>query len=276
VINTEILTSLLSDPELRGQISRLLTNKVRVDVKSLETSSLLSRQLFETALSAKQGQKVDNDGRLRRLIKEHLDFYELILEQTLNFNQHLSKQLQGLGVPPTAQNTVPTMSLNADFNSLARAPFVLENNRATPISIGFEITPFVTESGSAFVSAEVAFDPPRLELKPGQEGKIELVIAVAQGFEVGQAYYATITVKGLTGKQMLVRLQVGPEQLKPEIRVPTAEDLPPNSALTESESEHEHIPNGAKKSGTDTEAISAKKPKAKPAGGRRTSKREEN
>lgn len=212
MLNLDILTKLLNDRALRGQVSRLIAGKVRADAKSLELGSLLSRQLLEMAARRRSDDAPANEPMLRELIKEHLDYYENLVNQMLTFNQRMLDRLQGLGSANGPASAPQTMRLRAPLHATLRAPFRLENNRTSPIAVGFEITPFVSESGAEFVSTDVAFDPPSLELKPGQEARIDLVIAVAQGFTSGTAYYATIIVKGLEHTQLLVRLQVDPPQ----------------------------------------------------------------
>jgi hypothetical protein len=212
VLNLDVLTKLLNDRALRGQVSRLIAGKVRADAKSLELGSLLSRQLLEMAARRRSDEAPANEPMLRELIKEHLDYYETLVNQMLTFNQRMLDRLQGLGSSSGPASAPQTMRLRAPLHATLRAPFRLENNRTSPIAVGFEITPFVSESGAEFVSTDVAFDPPSLELKPGQEARIDLVIAVAKGFTPGTAYYATITVKGLEHTQLLVRLQVDPPQ----------------------------------------------------------------
>jgi hypothetical protein len=210
VVNLDILTQLLNDRELRGQVSRLLANKVRADVKSLETNGMLSRQLLQAAARAQRGDAAVNGVALRAVVKEHLDFYESLVNQTLAFNQRLAERLHGLGAPMEPAPAQATMRLQAPLHSTVRAAFRLENNRHVAIVVGFEITPFVSEAGSGIVSTDVAFDPPTAELKPGQETKIEMSIAVAAGFAPGTTYLATVSVKGLDATQLLVRLAVLP------------------------------------------------------------------
>ena len=232
MLNLDVLTKLLNDRALRGQVSRLIAGKVRADAKSLELGSLLSRQLLEMAARRRGDEAPASEPMLRELIKEHLDYYETLVNQMLTFNQRMLDRLQGLGSSSGPASAPQTMRLRAPLHATLRAPFRLENNRTSPISVGFEITPFVSESGAEFVSTDVAFDPPSLELKPGQEARIDLVIAVAQGFTSGTAYYATITVKGLEHTQLLVRLQVDPPQKEvqsaPAATVPAASSADAN------------------------------------------------
>lgn len=226
----EILQSLLNDRELRSQVSRLLTNKVKSDAKSLETNALLSRKVLAVAAQQGRGEPADASA-LRGLVKEHLDFYESLVAQTMAFHQRLAERLHGFDLAPGREGAATlTMRLAAPQGRTVRAPFQLENNRSTTLSAGFEITPFVTERGDAYVVAEVAFDPPRLELQPGQVGRVELVLVVAPTFVPGQVYLATVTVSGLDGTQLLVRLEVQPPEAKPAASAPVVSAPAPAAA----------------------------------------------
>jgi hypothetical protein len=244
VVNLDILTQLLNDRELRGQVSRLLANKVRADVKSLETNGMLSRQLLQAAARAQRGDAAVNGAALRAVVKEHLDFYESLVNQTLAFNQRLAERLHGLGAPVETAPAQATMRLQAPLHSTVRAAFRLENNRDTAIVVGFEITPFVSEAGSGIVSTDVAFDPPTAELKPGQETKIEMSIAVAAGFAPGTTYLATVAVKGLEATQLLVRLTVQPAVTE-EAAVKVATEAPPATATAQGSAARPAVGRGA-------------------------------
>lgn len=238
MLNLNVLRHLFGDPELRSQISRLISNKVRADSRSLEVNALLSRHLIELAGRTRRGENTESDGVLRRLIREHLDYYETLVNLTLAFNQRLADQLKGVGADAGASpggGTVTTMRLVVPLGTTVRAPFRLENNRTMPIAVGFEMTPFVSESGSEFVSAEVAFDPPLLRLEPGQEGRVELIVVVAPGFSVGKTYLSTVTLTGLDATQLLVRLAVEP----PREATQTAQAASAANALAETVAVHE-------------------------------------
>ncbi len=208
MVNLEILKQLVNDRELRGQAARVLTSKVRADFKSFETNALLSRRLLEVAAFAQRGETAPQGASLRELIKEHLDFYESLVNQTLAFNQRLNERLQQLGAAAREPDSALTLQLTAARHSMVRAPFTIENNRTKPIEVDFEIAPFCNEKGTDMVSAEVTFDPPRVQLKPGQEARIVMIVEVTDAFTPEEVYLATLSVKGLNGTQLLVRLHV--------------------------------------------------------------------
>lgn len=204
-MNLQMLQQLLTDPALRLQVSRLLSNKMRADVKSLESSTQLSRRIAEMSRNGGDGEAAR---ALHAVVREHLDFYETLVNMTLSFNQQLIDRLGDLGREEPAGDSQGTMNLSAPLNATVRAPFHLENNKRTPISVAFDITPFVSEDGGHLVKPEAAFDPPSMMLRPGQEAQVQLVLPVADGFRPQTTYFATVTVTGLPATQMLVRLNV--------------------------------------------------------------------
>ena len=208
MINFDILRQLVSDPELRGQVTRILTNKVRTEVKGFETSALLSRHLLEAASRTQRGESQANGTELRSLIKEHLNFYEILINQTMDFNLRLAEKLNRLSSPGRASQAPDHLQLSGAVNSTARVAFRIENSRREPIEATFEITPFCNENGSEFVAPEIAFDPPALALKPGQEAKVQLLVVISDTFKPHNTYLATLSVKGLEGTQLLIRLHV--------------------------------------------------------------------
>jgi hypothetical protein len=206
LLNLTTLKQLLSDPELRQQVSQLVADKIRADQKSLEVNAQLSRHLLD--LSRSGGSAEDTARAVRLSVKEHLEFYQTLVQMTLSFNQRLSARLNDLSSPTQSPTQPVIMNIVAAVGGLARMGFQLENNRARPISVGFEITPFASEDGRQLVAADVIFDPPSLELRPGQEERIELILRVADPFRAGNTYFGTLTVTGLEATQLLVRLQV--------------------------------------------------------------------
>jgi hypothetical protein len=213
VLNAATLKQLLGDPELRAGVSQLLAEKVRADAKSLEINAQLSRYLFD--LARRGGTPEETAQALRLSIKEHLDFYLTLVRMTLAFNERLSAQLRELSGHSQAPAQPMTMNIAASLGETVRSGFQLENNRSRPISVGFEITPFASEDGRQLVAADIAFDPPSLELRPGQEERIELILRIVEPFRPEAIYFATLTVTGLETTQLLVRLRVGAQQEVP-------------------------------------------------------------
>jgi hypothetical protein len=238
-LNLDNLRRLLSDPELRDQVSRLLTRKIRADTRTVEVNTQLAQYIGELARRPDAGDAAMR--ALRATIKEHLDYYETLVGLTLAFNDRLMERLNGAAEPAKETGTQANMVLSAQPGAVVRAPFHLENNKKTPIDVGFEITPFASADGNQLIASQTAFDPPTLQIQPGQEKKIELIFTVADAFRVGEDYFSTVTVTGLEGTQLLIKLHVEgspsaviPSMPEPEslVPVPVSPAITPTPAKT--------------------------------------------
>lgn len=205
-MNLENLRRLLSDPELRDQVSRLLTQKMRADARTVEVNAQLARYIGDLARRPDTGDAAMR--ALRASIKEHLDYYETLVGLTLAFNDRLMERLNGMAEPAESARTQANMVLSAQPGAVVRAPFHLENNKKAPIDVAFETTPFASADGSQLIASQTAFDPPNLQIQPGQEKKIELIFTVSDAFRVDEDYFSTVTVTGLEGTQLLINLHV--------------------------------------------------------------------
>jgi hypothetical protein len=224
-LNLENLRRLLSDPELRDQVSRLLTRKIRADTRTVEVNTQLAQYIGELARRPDAGDAAMR--ALRATIKEHLDYYETLVGLTLAFNDRLMERLNGAAESAQATGTQANMVLSAQPGAVVRAPFHLENNKKTPIDVGFEMTPFASADGNQLIASQTAFDPPTLQIQPGQERKIDLIFTVGDAFRVNEDYFSTVTVTGLEGTQLLIKLRVerSPGAVIPPI--PETESLVP-------------------------------------------------
>ena len=223
MITIDTLKQLLNDQELREQVSRLINNKIQTDLLGLRASAELSKHLL--GIQRQQAADREQQKRLvRELLKEHLDYYGTLINLTQGFNNSLLSKLAELeGGTPHAADTPATLEIEAPLNSVVRAPFRLGNNSDAPISVGFESTPFVSEDGSKLVSVATSFDPPAVEIKPGEEAQVDLIVPVDEEFSSDTTYYATISVSGIESMQVVVKLKVVEA---PEIRTETDQAKP--------------------------------------------------
>lgn len=210
MLNTETLAQLLTDPELRKQIPRLLRRKIQADASSSEAIAFVSRQLID--LVRRTGSGTAAADALHGVIKDYLDFCETLVNLQLGFNNTLMEKLRTISDSPVPTPSTVTMNLLAASDAVVRMAFRIKNDRRAAITVDFETTSFVSEDGSHLVTAKVAFDPPSLELQPEQEARIEFVLELDNQFRPDTTYLATVTVRGLDAPHLLVRLRVQPRQ----------------------------------------------------------------
>jgi hypothetical protein len=203
-----MLKQFLTDPELRKQISRLLTQKTYADSMMAEALAFLARQLIGVVRQTKSGTAAANV--LHGALTEYLVFCETLVNLQLDFSKSLLKKLETVSdaaLPPPA---IVTMNLAAAQDDVARGSFLIANTRPTTIFVDFETTPFVSEDGSQFIAAEMVFDPTALDVQPAQEAKIEFILKVGEQFKPGTTYLTTVTIRGLEAPNLLIRLLVQP------------------------------------------------------------------
>jgi len=203
-----MLKPFLTDPELRKQISRLLTQKTYADSLTAEALAYLARQLIGVVWKTKSGTAAANV--LHEVITDYLKFCQTLVDLQLNFSKSLLKKLEAVSDAAMPAPAIVTMNLAAAQDDVARGWFLVANTRPAAIFVDFETTPFVSEDGSQFVTAEWVFDPNALDVQPAQEAKIEFILKVDEQFKPGTTYLATVTIRGLEAPNLLIRLLVEP------------------------------------------------------------------
>jgi hypothetical protein len=203
-----MLKPFLTDPELRKQITRLLTQKTYADSLTAEALAYLARQLIGVVWKTKSGTAAANV--LQEAIADYLKFCETLVNLQLDFSKSLLKKLETVSDAARPAPATVTMNLAAAQDGVAQGSILVENTRSAAIFVDFETTPFVSEDGSQLVAAEMVFDPARLDLQPEQEAKIEFILKVGEQFKPGTTYLATVTIRGLDAPNLLIRLLVEP------------------------------------------------------------------
>jgi len=203
----QILNQLMSDPNLQKRVGKLISGKFKVDMLSLKAGAELSRRLLEMPSTARVHDAADG-ARLRKLVEEHLDYYEGLVGLSMTFNRKL---LDGFAAPEEKKpesKPPPTLALTAPLLSTLRAPFDIENNKTAPASLTFEISPFASEDGSRLIASHVVFEPAQIDLAPGQKSRVQMVMTPGEEFTPGTAYFATIKAVGFESSRIAVKLAV--------------------------------------------------------------------
>jgi hypothetical protein len=222
LLNTEILKPFLTDPKLRKQISRLVTQKTYADSLTAEALAYLARQLIGVVWKTKSGTAAANV--LHGALTEYLVFCETLVNLQLDFSKSLLKKLETVSDAAMPAPAIVTMNLAAAQDDVARGSFLIANSRPTTIFVDFETTPFVSEDGSQFIAAEMVFDPTALDVQPAQEAKIEFILKVGEQFKPGTTYLTTVTIRGLEAPNLLIRLLVEPARERAAAAPPPAQN----------------------------------------------------
>lgn len=203
MLGLEELESLVNDSELRDLFMRVSSRKATADLKMLQANAELAARLADRS-------RKEDTGPLKRIVREHLEYYNVIVEISLNFYQRLidmlAEEVRESGGEPTVHGNRLTVSAAA--GSAVRAPFVVRNDRAAPVTVVCRASPFVSEDGSQLLPSTASFAPNSAEIGAGGEQRFELILSVGSGFNAGRAYLATVSPEGLDEAQIVVRLEV--------------------------------------------------------------------
>ncbi len=207
MIGLDTLGSIVSDPELRSAFAKVAARKIKADLKSLEAHSELSRRILEARRSPG-----DDGAALRRIVREHLDYYGTLIDLSHSFHQRLIDLLTEIAHGAQGEPAINglTMALRAPSGSMVRAPFKISNNRAEPIAVTCRASNFVSEDGSQMIASRIAFLPPGADIAPGSEEVFEVLLPVGPDFAPGRTYLATLAAEGLDAMEIVLRLTVDP------------------------------------------------------------------
>jgi len=219
------LGALLADPELRRLLAGVASQKIRADLKTIEAHAELSRRLAEARRSPE-----GESAALRRVIKEHLEYYGTLISLSHRFHQRLldllAETTPGRPADPVVNGL--TMALRAPVGATVRAPFKITNNRNEPITVTCRATPFVSEDGTQLIASRLAFRPSGADIAPGSEEVFEVVLPVGPDFIPGRTYLATVAADGFDATDIVVRLSV--EAARPEAPVDVPDMVEPSTA----------------------------------------------
>ena len=213
------LGSLLGDPELRSLVADLASRKIKADLKTLEAHAELARRL-----TVNRGREGEEEGILKPVIREHLEYYGTLVELSYAFHQRLLDLLADSGKAGGAGASIhgTRLELKGSPGGTAVGRFTVFNGRAEPVSVACRASPFVSEDGSQLVASGISFDPAVREIAPGEEAPFHAAVPVGPDLLVGRAYLATLGAEGVDEVNILVRLAV---------EEPTASAAPATAAV---------------------------------------------
>jgi hypothetical protein len=89
----------------------------------------------------------------------------------------------------------------------ALLPLSIENAGARPLDVGFYSTDLLSDAGRSIPGHQVSFDPPRLQLRPGERGKVTARIEVPLQTAPG-AYSGLLQAAGLPASKSVITIDV--------------------------------------------------------------------
>jgi hypothetical protein len=216
------LGSLLADSELRQLFGRVASRKIEADLKTVEANAELARRLADS----RRGR---GDGDLKRIVREHLEYYHMLFDLSYAFHQRL---LQVLGDNDAVDEVEPAsgalaLDLRAPRGATVQAAFKISNTRAEAIQVACKSSSFVTDDGSELIAGTVTFAPPSAEIQAGSEQVFRATVLVGPDFQPGRTYFATFDADGIEAMKIVARLTIEQSEARAEAPATRAADRPP-------------------------------------------------
>lgn len=216
------LAALLGDTEVRRMIGDLVARKLRADLAALRGGAELIgrwRADGDGAAAGRPAAAPGGDGVIKDLVRLHLEYYTALVDLTSDFHERTRAVLGGeppAPASPPAPAPDPEMLLSGAVGGTARGAFRVENTTSAPMTVELVASPFIDPVSGRTVEPGVAFDPPRVELTPGQEERVTALVPVTEAFAPGARYVATISAAGIDAVRIAVRLDVDVAPAAPE------------------------------------------------------------
>jgi len=159
----------------------------------------------------------------RRALDLNLRFYGAVGRLTADYFREAAaafSELSGQQQPSSAsprsapgQSTQagPVMVLEAEAGNSAMGVFLVENKLAHDVNAAMVATPF-TDPGGLQVRVPLAFDPPRISLKPGEQILVRIQATLTKDLEPEVRYSGEVSVPELPGTRIptIVRRRPAP------------------------------------------------------------------
>jgi hypothetical protein len=203
------LGAIFGDPEVRRMVGDLVARKLKADLEALRGGAELLGRVRLNPNGAPAGPR---EGVVRELVRLQLEYYGALIDMTAEFHERTRALLEGEPPPgppaPGGPAPDPEMHLSGPPGGTVRSAFRVENTTTAPMSVELVASPLRHEGTDEEAGAAVVFDPPRVELTPGQEAQIAVIVPVAKDMAPGAVYRGTISAAGIDSVRIAVRLEV--------------------------------------------------------------------
>lgn len=145
---------------------------------------------------------IDMSEMMKRAVQANAKFYKGWMDLTLEYVRGMSAILGG-----EPEQATPVAEMDASAGALvmegeagetARGAFLVTNDLGRTLSCEFVSSPFNDALGARF-GAKPVFDPPRIELAPGEQRVVKVAMAIDPAMSAGVGYSGEFSIAGMDG-----------------------------------------------------------------------------
>src|SRR3972149_4785447 len=138
---------------------------------------------------------------VRRTVQANARFYKGWVDLSLEYFRGISEIFGAGGLVPSApreevETGMGVVVLEAEAGGVAQGAFLVTNDLGRKMTCELVSSEFADSSG-AKVGAQPRFEPPKLELAPGEQRVVQVVIPIDEKLTAGVAYSGQFAIKGM-------------------------------------------------------------------------------
>jgi hypothetical protein len=138
----------------------------------------------------------------RRTVQANARFYQGWVDLSLEYLRGLTEVFGGEGQTPPAEDSpaagTGVLVVEGEAGTSAGSAFLVTNDLGRKLTCELVSTGFTGPGGDA-VTLRAVFDPPAVELAPGEQRVVQATIAVDERLQPGVAYTGSFAIKGMDG-----------------------------------------------------------------------------
>jgi len=153
---------------------------------------------------------VDFPELMRRAVQANAKFYKGWLDLSFEYFRTISEGFTDVPVTTApvqeADAGAGALILEGEAGTMVRGSFLVSNDMDKPVSCAFASTDFRDPRGASVVT-RMDFEPPSLQLAPGEQRVVQVAISVDEKLAPGVGYAGEISIKGMDGFNVPVVLR---------------------------------------------------------------------
>ena len=157
------------------------------------------------------GTRSDMTELMRRTIQANARFYKGWVDLSLEYFRGVTEIFSGIGDTRNDSGTTSATGQDAEsvsgagvivvegeLNSAVRCAFLVTNDLPRKVQCELVATDFV-DAGGKQTTLKVSFEPPLLQLAPGEQRVVSAVLVIDERLGAGVGYSGDFTIKGMDG-----------------------------------------------------------------------------